>query len=106
MRVKPFIEGATIRDPVTRQPILDEGSDVPDNTFWVRRFLAGEIWKRCDQAKAEAVDETEVSCLIGGDRWVRRRAAGEVTGGQAEKSPATSASPAPPSATASTAPKE
>lgn len=43
MRVKPTVEGAVIRDPVTLQPLPAEGGDVPENSFWLRRLRAGEI---------------------------------------------------------------
>lgn len=54
MIVKPVVPGAVIRDPVTAQPLPAEGGEVPDNTFWTRRWLAGEVWRR------------------EGDAWVRR----------------------------------
>jgi hypothetical protein len=54
MIVKPVVPGAVIRDPVTRQALPAEGGEVPDNTFWTRRWLGGEVWRR------------------EGDEWVRR----------------------------------
>lgn len=55
MKVKPVDPAAVIRDPHTKQPIAADGSsNVPENTFWVRRFLAGEVWK------------------LEGNEWVRR----------------------------------
>lgn len=43
MKVKPTIPGAVIRDPVTRQPLPAEGGEVPDNVFWRRRLIFGEV---------------------------------------------------------------
>lgn len=43
MKVKPAIEGAVIRDPQTRVPLPAAGGDVPDNVFWRRRIIAGEV---------------------------------------------------------------
>lgn len=43
MKVKPAIQGAIIRDPITRQPLPAEGRDVPDNSFWRRRLADGEV---------------------------------------------------------------
>lgn len=43
MRVKPVDPSAKIRDPHTKQPLPKEGGDVPDNSFWNRRLLAGEV---------------------------------------------------------------
>jgi hypothetical protein len=43
MKVKPVDPAAVIRDPHTRQPLPAEGGDVPENSFWIRRLLAGEV---------------------------------------------------------------
>lgn len=43
MKVKPTKPGAVIRDPHTKIALPQEGGDVPENTFWVRRLRAGEI---------------------------------------------------------------
>lgn len=43
MRVKPADPSAVIRDPHTKRPLPAEGGKVPDNTFWRRRLLAGEV---------------------------------------------------------------
>lgn len=43
MRVKPVDPNAVIRDPHTRRPLPAEGGDVPDDNFWNRRLLAGEV---------------------------------------------------------------
>lgn len=78
MRAKPVIPGAVIRDPDTKRQLPDDGDDVEETSFWIRRFLDAEIWIRRDQAKqAQAVDDNEVSCVIDGELWVRRRAPGE-----------------------------
>lgn len=43
MRVKPADPTAVIRDPHTKRPLPAEGGDVPDNSYWNRRLLAGEV---------------------------------------------------------------
>lgn len=43
MRVKPVDPNAVIRDPHTRRPLPAEGGDVPENNYWTRRILAGEV---------------------------------------------------------------
>lgn len=43
MKVKPAIEGAIIRDPITKQPLPAQGREVPDNSFWRRRLADGEV---------------------------------------------------------------
>lgn len=43
MRVKPATPGAVIRDPHTKRPLPAEGGEVPDNTFWRRRLMAGDV---------------------------------------------------------------
>lgn len=43
MKVKPVDPNAVIRDPVTRLPLSADGGEVPDNVFWNRRLIAGEV---------------------------------------------------------------
>lgn len=43
MKVKPAIPGAVIRDPISRRALPEEGGDVPDTSFWIRRLRAGEV---------------------------------------------------------------
>lgn len=43
MKVKPVDPNAVIRDPHTKQPLPAEGGEVPDNSFWNRRLVAGEV---------------------------------------------------------------
>lgn len=43
MRVKPANPNAIIRDPHTRRVLPAEGGNVPDNSFWARRLIAGEV---------------------------------------------------------------
>ncbi len=42
-RVKPVDPNAVIRDPHTMRVLSPDGDDVPDNIFWRRRVLAGEV---------------------------------------------------------------
>lgn len=51
MRVKPTDSSAVIRDPHTLRPLPPEGGDVPDNLFWTRRLIAGEIVRIDDAAE-------------------------------------------------------
>lgn len=46
MRVKPVDPNAIVRDPHTKRALPADGGEVPDNVFWNRRWLAGEIWKQ------------------------------------------------------------
>lgn len=43
MKVKPAIPGAVIRDPASRRVLPQEGGDVPETSFWIRRLRAGEV---------------------------------------------------------------
>lgn len=43
MRVKPVDPNAVIRDPHTKRQLPAEGGEVPENSFWTRRLLAGEV---------------------------------------------------------------
>ena len=43
MKVKPVDPNAVIRDPHTKRPLPAEGGEVPDNVFWNRRLIAGEV---------------------------------------------------------------
>lgn len=43
MKVKPVDPKAVIRDPHTKQKLPAEGAEVPENNFWVRRLVAGEV---------------------------------------------------------------
>lgn len=50
MRVKPADPRAIIRDPHTKRPLPAEGREVPDNAFWRRRLMAGEVVRIDDPA--------------------------------------------------------
>lgn len=43
MKVKPADPAAKIRDPHTKRVLPAEGDDVPDNVFWNRRLIAGDV---------------------------------------------------------------
>lgn len=43
MNVKPADPAAVIRDPNTKVQLPAEGAEVPENTFWTRRLLAGDV---------------------------------------------------------------
>lgn len=42
MKVKPK-PGLVVRDPDTLLPLPPAGADVPDNTHWRRRLVAGDV---------------------------------------------------------------
>lgn len=42
MFVKPKA-GLKVRDPITRQWLPDEGGEVPEDQFWTRRLLCGDV---------------------------------------------------------------
>lgn len=50
MKVKPVVPGAVIRDPITKVPLPADGGDVPENNYWVRRLLAGEVVRVAEPA--------------------------------------------------------
>lgn len=54
MIVKPKIPGAIIRDPQTRLALPAEGGEVPDNSFWHRRLMAGDVVLVQDAERASA----------------------------------------------------
>ncbi len=56
MKVKPVDPNAVIRDPHTRRQLPPEGADVPENIFWTRRLLAGEV-VRVEESAQPAGDE-------------------------------------------------
>jgi len=74
MILKPVDPAAVIRDPVTKQPLPASGDEVPENTYWTRRWLDGATWRR------------------DGNEWVRRLPDGAVERVPAEAAPP----PAPP----------
>ncbi|EGJ50250.1 DUF2635 domain-containing protein [Desulfocurvibacter africanus] len=43
MFVKPSRAGLIVRDPTTKEPVPDEGRDVPRNSFWTRRLTGGDV---------------------------------------------------------------
>lgn len=43
MKVKPARPGLIIRDPHTRRALPDEGGDVPETSFWLRRLRDGDV---------------------------------------------------------------
>lgn len=42
MFVKPA-PGLRVRDPLSRLHLPDEGKDVPENSYWLRRVRAGDV---------------------------------------------------------------
>lgn len=52
MKVKPTDPKAVIRDPHTKRVLPAEGGEVPDNIFWRRRLLAGEVVQVVDTKPA------------------------------------------------------
>jgi hypothetical protein len=40
--VKPK-KGALVRDPVSFQPLPEQGREVPDNGYWRRRLADGDV---------------------------------------------------------------
>lgn len=42
MKVKP-VAGRLVRDPLTMQPLPEDGREVPDNPFWRRRIRDGDV---------------------------------------------------------------
>lgn len=44
MKVKPA-KGMLVRDPYTRVPLPPEGRNVPENSYWLRRVMFGDVVK-------------------------------------------------------------
>ncbi len=42
MFIKPAA-GLPVLDPITRRPIPDEGIEVPESTYWLRRVRGGDV---------------------------------------------------------------
>lgn len=57
MRVKPA-EGRHVRHPVTKQHIPVEGLEVPEETYWIRRILSGDVV--LDPAPAPVVQDNPI----------------------------------------------
>jgi hypothetical protein len=57
MFVKPA-EGIRVRDPVSRFHIPATGVEVPENQFWTRRLLDGDVVRADPPALAQAVAPT------------------------------------------------
>lgn len=53
MLVKPA-PGIKVRDPVSRLHLPEEGREVPENTFWIRRLQSGDVIKVEPQQPAKA----------------------------------------------------
>ncbi len=53
--MKPANPEAVIRDPHTKVVLPPDGGDVPDNVFWHRRLIAGEIVRIGDEPVDNAV---------------------------------------------------
>lgn len=45
MHVKPKTPETVVRDPRTRVRLPADGGRVPDNSFWLRRLIAGDVVK-------------------------------------------------------------
>lgn len=56
MRVKPVDPNAVIRDPQTLRQLPAEGDEVPDNTFWNRRLLQGDVVRCTETAQPTGLE--------------------------------------------------
>ena len=56
MRVKPASPGLVICDPDTRRRLPDEGAEVNETQFWVRRLLGGDVVLIDDPASGPSAD--------------------------------------------------
>jgi hypothetical protein len=43
MRIRPAFPGAVIRDPQTKRPLPEEGADVAESSYWLRRLRSGDV---------------------------------------------------------------
>lgn len=53
MKVKPAIPGTIVRDPDTKRALPDEGDDVPDTSYWLRRLRDGDVVRIDAQPRPE-----------------------------------------------------
>lgn len=53
MFVKPSSPGLVVRDPVTMERLPDNGRDVPNNSYWQRRIIDGDVVLVTATPKAE-----------------------------------------------------
>jgi len=42
MRVKPA-PGVKVRDPISKAHIPEEGREVPESSYWIRRVRSGDV---------------------------------------------------------------
>jgi hypothetical protein len=56
MLVKPAPD-RKVRDPVTKRHLPEEGKDVPENTYWLRRLAEGDVVKPKQLAESEKAKE-------------------------------------------------
>lgn len=52
MRITPA-PGLKVRDPLSKRHIPDEGVEVQESSYWVRRLAAGEVVKMPDPVVQE-----------------------------------------------------
>jgi hypothetical protein len=57
MRVFPVKNGPRLRDPFTRQHILDEGQDVPADPYWLQRVAHGDVTLEAPEPDAAKPDD-------------------------------------------------
>lgn len=43
MFIRPATPGLIVRDPNTKQPLPEEGKEVPPLTYWFRRLRDGDV---------------------------------------------------------------
>ena len=67
MRVRPVDPAAVIRDPHTKALLPPDGGDVPEDIFWTRRLIAGEV-VRCDEIDPPVGDEPIMPLTTRGPR--------------------------------------
>lgn len=42
-KIKPNGEGKKVRDPITFEPLKEEGEEKPRSEYWLRRVLDGAV---------------------------------------------------------------
>lgn len=57
MFVKPR-KGVKVRDPESKRHLPEEGAEVPENSYWMRRLLDGDV-QTADYDAAEPADEVK-----------------------------------------------
>lgn len=43
MKIRPAHPGLIVRDPYTKRPLSEDGDDVAEDSYWLRRLRSGDV---------------------------------------------------------------